>query len=253
MDLNLMGKSCLVTGGVQGLGRALCVNLAREGVRVAVNYRTNEAKAQDTVRELKDKYGVDSFAVAGDIRNEGSVSRMFAETIERLGGLDLLVNNSGICPTSLVKDMSLLEWEDVIATNLTGTFLTCREMVRYLLDNNKTGRIVNICSQAAFNGSVSGKTHYAASKGGMMTFTHSLAKEVSRYGIAVNALAPGMIYTDMTADKIDRDIEKYIREIPIGRIATLDEVAQAAVFLLSDAAGYMTGSLMDVSGGMIGR
>lgn len=253
MNLELKGKYCLVTGGAQGLGRAIASNLAKEGVHIAINYRSNEQKARELALELTQKYDINAFAVAGDIKKEEDVTRIFRETIDRFSTLDFLINNSGICPTSLVKDMSLDEWEDVIGTNLTGTFLTCREMVRYLLNQNKPGRIVNICSQAAINGSKSGKTHYSASKGGMLSFTHSLAKEVSRFGIAVNALAPGMIYTDMTADKIKKDIDKYKNEIPIGRIAELDEVAQAVVFLCSDAASYMTGSMLDVSGGMIGR
>jgi 3-oxoacyl-[acyl-carrier protein] reductase len=252
MDLNLKGKSCLVTGGAQGLGRALCLNLAREGVRIAVNYRSSAKRALETVREIQE-LGVDAFAVAGDISREEDVSRIFREAACHMGGIDLLVNNSGVCPTSFIKDMALAEWEDVIAVNLTGTFLTCREMVRHLLSENRTGRIVNICSQAAINGSANGKAHYSASKGGVLSFTLSLAKEASRYGIAVNALAPGMVYTGMIANKKEEELAQYEKDIPIGRIATQDEIARAAVFLLSDAAGYMTGSLLDVSGGMIGR
>lgn len=253
MDLNIKGKSCLVTGGARGLGRAICIGLAKENVNVAVNYRSNAEFAKQLAEELNSTYGVKAIALGGDVNSEEDISSMFSAAIGEFGGLDLLVNNSGICPSSLVVDMSLDEWQSVIGTNLTGTFLTCRQMVRYLLDEGKPGRIVNVCSQSAVNGSKSGKSHYAASKGGMLTFTNSLAKEVSRRGIAVNAISPGMIYTDMTAEKLNEQIEDYNESIPIGRISTVNEVADAVVFLCSDAARYMTGSNLDVSGGMIGR
>lgn len=252
MEFALKGKAALVTGGAQGLGRAICLTLAREGADIAVNFRRNEQKAKELSDEITEKYGVRVIPVKGDITRETDVIRIFEEVTNKFSRLDILVNNSGICPVSMVKDMSLEEWENVIRTNLTGTFLTCREMVNILIKQNRPGRIVNIASQSAFNGSKTGKSHYAASKGGVVTFTLSLAKEVAPYGINVNAVAPGMMYTEMTSETLDKNMERYNREIPIGRIAEVGEVAEAVAFLASDSASYITGTTLDVSGGMIG-
>lgn len=253
MDLKLKNKVALVTGGSYGLGKEICLNLASEGVLVAVNFRRYPERAEEVVSEIKEKYGLKALAVGGDVTKEDDVKRMFAEVIEEFSTIDILVNNSGICPVSMVKDMSLEEWESVMKTNLTGTFLPCREMVNILIDNNKPGKIVNIASQSAFNGSSTGKTHYAASKGGVVTFTHSLSKEVASHGINVNAVAPGMMYTDMTAETLDKNMDRYKKSIPLGRIAELDEVARVVSFLASDASSYITGSTIDVSGGITGR
>jgi len=253
MDLGLKGKVALVTGGSHGLGRAICLNLAAEGANVAVNYRKDPEKARALVDEIGKMYGTAAIAVRGDITAEADVKRIFREVIDRLSGIDILVNNSGVCPISLVKDMSLEEWEGVIKTNLTGVFLTSREMVNALIGMNKPGKIVNIASQAAFNGSKTGKSHYSASKGGVVSFTVSLAKEVAAYGINVNAVAPGMMYTEMTAATLDEKMDRYKKEIPLGRIAGLDEVARVVSFLSSDASSYITGATVDVSGGITGR
>ena len=253
MDLALKGRSALVTGGYRGLGRAICLCLASEGTNIAVNYRNNAENAALLASEIKDRYGVSAIPVQGDITCEEEVKRIFREVEEQLAGFDILVNNSGICPVSMVKDMTLEEWETVIRTNLTGTFLTCREMVNSLLKKGSPGSIVNIASQAAFNGSKTGKSHYSASKGGVVTFTLSLAKEVAHDGIRVNAIAPGMMYTEMTADTLDNCIERYKKDIPLGRFADVEEVARTVAFLSSEASSYITGTVVDVSGGMIGR
>lgn len=253
MELGLIGKSCLVTGGAQGLGRAICRGLAKEGVNVAINYRSNEIKAMELARELASEHGVKSVAIGGDVGSESDVANMFGIAVRELKGLDFLVNNAGICPTCYVVDMSLQIWNDVIGTNLTGMFIASRQMARYLIDKGKPGRIVNICSQTAMNGSSSGKSHYAASKGGMLSFTNSFAKEVAKHDIAVNAVSPGMMLTEMNSDKLESEIEDYNERIPIGRIATVNEVASGVVFLCSSASSYMTGSNLDISGGMIGR
>ncbi len=253
MDLELKEKVALVTGGSHGLGRDICLTLASEGAFLAVNYRKNPEKADQLVKEMVEKYKVRAFAVRGDITVEEDVKRIFRETLSEFKKIDVLVNNSGICPISMVKDMSLKEWEDVIRTNLTGTFLACREMVNILTGLKIPGRIVNIASQSAFNGSKTGKSHYAASKGGVVSFTVSLAKEVAAFGISVNAVAPGMMYTEMTAETLDKNKEKYNTEIPIGRIADTREVARAVAFLSSGVSSYITGATIDVSGGIIGR
>jgi 3-oxoacyl-[acyl-carrier protein] reductase len=252
MNLGLKNKVALVTGGYRGLGRAICLNLAAEGAKVAVNYRKNKEKADLLVSEMRDKLKAEAVAVYGDVTIEEDVKRIFKEVEGRFSRLDILVNNSGICPVSMVQNMELSEWESVIRTNLTGTFLTCREMVNFLIKRNMPGKIVNIASQSAFNGSASGKSHYSASKGGVVSFTGSLAKEVASYGINVNAVAPGMLYTEMTAETLDKNMDKYKEKIPIGRIAEVDEVARIVVFLASEASSYITGATIDASGGMIG-
>jgi len=253
MEYALKGKVALVTGGSHGLGRAICLTLAQEGATIAINFRRDPQKARALAVEITEKYGVQAITVKGDITKEDDVRCIFEEVKNTFSRLDILVNNSGICPVSMVKDMTLEEWDSVIRTNLTGTFLTCREMVNTLIKGNRPGKIVNIASQSAYNGSKTGKSHYSASKGGVVTFTLSLAKEVSSYGINVNAVAPGMMYTEMTSETLDKNIEKYNREIPIGRIADVDEVARVVAFLSSDTSSYITGATIDVSGGIIGR
>lgn len=253
MDFGLKDKVALVTGGSHGLGKAICLNLAQEGTDIAINYRKDPEKARLLAQEIKEKYGVKAICVKGDVASEEDVKQIFGEIIIQLGRIDILVNNSGICPISMVKDMSLSEWESVISTNMTGTFLTSREIINLLITQNKPGKIVNIASQSAFNGSKTGKSHYAASKGGVVSFTLSLAKEVAAYGINVNAVAPGMMYTEMTSETLDKNMDKYNKEIPMGRIAGVDEVARVVTFLASDVSSYITGATLDVSGGITGR
>lgn len=254
MDLGLKGKVAIVTGGYYGLGRAISLSLAKEGASIAINFRRDVDKAKTLAEDILNMYGVQANIIRGDVTSEADVINIF-NTVEKYYGrtADILINNAGICKVSRVKDMELSEWQDVLATNLTGTFLTCREMVRRLDFSKKGGRIVNIASQAAFNGSKNGKSHYSASKGGVVSFTLSLAKEVASMGINVNAVAPGMMYTEMTAETLDRNMEAYKRDIPLGRIADLEEVARIVTFLSSDAASYITGTTVDVSGGIIGR
>lgn len=253
MDLGLAGKVALVTGGSRGLGKSICLSLAAEGAWIALNYRRDETAALEAANEVVENFKTRAICVKGDVTRETDVMQLFAETIATFGHVDILVNNSGICPISLVKDMSLEEWENVIRTNLTGTFLTCREMVNHLLARKSPGKIINIASQSAFNGSKNGKSHYAASKGGVVSLTHSLALEVAASGISVNAVAPGMMYTEMTADLLNSQLKHYEDTIPIKRIATADEVAKVVTFLASDASGYIAGSTIDVSGGIVGR
>lgn len=250
---SLKGKAALVTGGGRGLGRAIAGALAAEGVHVAVGFYGNEEAADGACLELRDKYGVRAMAVQGDVSREDDVRRMFRQITEAFSGLDILVNNGGVCPVSMIENTEFSEWKRVIDTNLNGVFLTSREMVRHLIRNNNKGSIINIASQSAFNGSKHGKSHYAASKGGVVSFTISLAKEVAAYGIRVNAVCPGMLHTDMTRELLDAELERYKAQIPLGRIADLSEPANVVVFLASELASYMTGSVVDVSGGLMSR
>jgi 3-oxoacyl-[acyl-carrier protein] reductase len=258
MDLRLKGAVALVTGGSRGLGEAICLGLAAEGVKVAVNYRTDPKKAQAVVDRIKGARGSqggggEACTVPGDVARENEVREMFRLVRERFGPIDILVNNAGICPVSKVEEMSEEEWSTTIRTNLTGTFLASREMVRALKQAGRGGCIVSITSPAAFVGSSSGKSHYAASKAGIVAFTVSLARETGGHGIRVNAVAPGMMDTDMVKESLKRGREKYNAQIPLGRIGRTEEIADVVVFLASDRAGYMTGATVDVSGGLLMR
>jgi 3-oxoacyl-[acyl-carrier protein] reductase len=263
MDLNLRGKVALVTGASRGLGEAICMALAAEGAAVAVNYRSSPDRARAVVERITAARGPGgragggeppaAMAVPGDVSREADVREMFRLAGERLGGIDILVNNAGICPISLVEETSEEEWSEVIRSNLTGTFLASREMVRALKNAGRAGCIVSIVSPAAFIGSSSGKAHYAASKAGIVAFTVSLARETARRGIRVNAVAPGVMYTDMLAETLKTQEQKYNAQVPLGRIARPEEIADVVVFLCSDRAGYMTGATVDVSGGLLMR
>ncbi len=253
MDLHLREKVALVTGASHGLGKAIALEFAAEGARVVVNFRRDPARAEAVVREIQDKYGLEALPVQADVGSEAEVDEMFRHVIERFGRVDVLVNNAAICPTCPVKDMTAAQWMETLQVNLTGTFFASRAMVRHLLEAGRPGRIVNISSQAAFRGSTTGHAPYDASKGGMVSFTVALAREVAPYGICVNAVAPGMMFTEMTAKVLSENPEKYKARIPLGRIADTSEVAKVVVFLASDAASYMTGATVDVSGGMLMR
>jgi len=253
MNLNLEDKVAIVTGGSRGLGRAISLALAAEGAKVAVSYRRKSHQAADVVNRIQTEYGTDAFPVAGDVAAQPDVEQLFEQTERALGPVDLLVNNAGVWPTAYVKDMTEEEWNRTLAVNLTGPFLACRHAVRGWLGAGRTGAIVNITSQAAFHGSTSGHAHYAASKAGLVAFTVSLAREVAPNGIRVNAVAAGMMVTDMARDALDEGEERYIKRIPLGRIGDPGEVANVVAFLASDRASYMTGATVDVSGGMLMR
>jgi 3-oxoacyl-[acyl-carrier protein] reductase len=253
MDLNLKDKVAIVSGGSRSLGRAICLGLAAEGAKVVINYHRNEEKAADLAEAIKADYGADALAVPGDVSKAGDVEEIFKLTESRFGRFDILVNNAGIWPTAYVKDMDEYQWRRTLDVNLTGPFLMCREAVRRWLAAGRVGRIVNIASQAAFYGSTSGHADYAASKAGLVTFTVSLAREVAPHGIHVNAVAPGMMTTDMSREVLETDEQRYIERTPLGRIGDPAEIANVVVFLASDRASYMTGATVDVTGGMLMR
>jgi 3-oxoacyl-[acyl-carrier protein] reductase len=253
MDLNLKDKVAIVTGGSRGLGRAICLGLAAEGANVVVNCRRSRDKAEELVKQIETTCGTRALAAVCDVSKSKGVEEVFQLAETTFGAIDILINNAAIWPTSYVKDTTEDEWNRTMTINLTGPFLTCREAVRRWLAQGRPGRIVNVSSQAAFHGSTSGHAHYAASKAGLVTFTVSLAREVARQGIHVNAVAPGMMVTDMARDALAEDEQRYIDRTPLGRIADPAEVANVVVFLASDRASYMTGATVDVTGGMLMR
>lgn len=253
MDLHLSGKTAIVTGGSRGLGRAISLQLAEEGVRVAVNYAHRREVAQAVVDEIGQRFGQAAVAIRADVSKEADVERLFAETESQIGPVELLINNAGTWPTAYVREMAAGEFRETVDVNLVGPFLTCRAAVRRWVDDAIAGRIVNITSQAAFHGATSGHAHYAAAKAGLVTFSVSLAREVAEHGIAVNLIAPGLMDTDMAREAYQSDPARYLARIPLARVADPSEMANVAVFLCSDRASYMTGATVDVTGGMLMR
>jgi len=258
MDLKLKDKVAIVTGANSGLGKAIAFGLAAEGVKVAVNFLKNDEKGLDftddanaVVSEIKDRYGAEAFAVACDLAFEDQILAMYEQVTETLGDVDILVNNAAYLPKGPITCYTEAEWNYTFQVNMTGVFVATRELVRRLLDAKRPGKIVNISSQAAFRGSTSGHLPYDSSKGAMVSFTRALALEVSKDGININAIAPGMIKTEMVARLWEERKEKYLSRMPINRIALPSEIANVVVFLASDAASYITGATIDVSGGMM--
>lgn len=253
MDLNLKDKVALVTGGSRGIGTAICMALAAEGAKVVVNYNTNGEKAEDVVRQIKNKYDTDAISVGANVAKESDVVDMFAKIEKKFSRVDILINNAAVCPVVPVKDMSLETWQEAMDVNLNGTFLCSREFIKQLLAKEIKGRVVNIVSQAAFRGSVSGKSPYDASKGGVVSFTIALAREMAPHGVGVNAVAPGLVLTDMVAELVNKDPEKYLNRVPLHRVAEPQEIADVVLFMASERSSYMTGATVDVSGGMLMR
>ena len=254
MDLGIAGKTALVTGGSRGLGRAICIALAAEGASVGVDYRGDPAKAEETTREIERLGKGRAAKIKGDLSREADIIGMYDRAEAVFGSpVEILVNNAAICPHGRVDETSLELWDEIIKVNLTGTFLACREMVRRSAGRKGTGRIVNVASIAAFIGSTSGQAAYDASKGGIVSLGLSLARETSGMGITVNTLVPGLMMTDMAERKYRADMEKYLSRIPLGRFPELEEVAAAVVFLCSRQAAYITGSTLNVSGGLLMR
>lgn len=252
MELKLANKVAVVTGSSRGLGAAIAKALAAEGAKVVVNYVRNASAAEEVVADIRSKGG-QAISVRADVSRPEDVEELFRTATDRLGPIDILVNNASIWLTAKVIDMTLEDWQRTIDTNLTSTFLCSQWVVRQLVSRGAEGVILNVTSQAAFHGSTTGHAHYAAAKAGVVAFTVSLAREVAKYGIRVNAIAPGIVSTDMTREALAQRGDYYLSRIPLGRFAEPEDVADAAVFMCSNAARYITGATLDVSGGMLMR
>jgi len=242
----LDGRIALVTGASQGIGRACALELARAGATVALAAR-NEAKLAEAVAEIE-AAGGKAAAFALDIAGEESIKACARAVLDRFGKVEILVNNAGITRDGLMLRMKRADWDDVLNTNLTGTFLLTQALLSAML-KNRWGRIVNISSVVGRTGQA-GQVNYAASKAGLIGFTRAMAREVASRGVTVNAVAPGYIETPMTAVLDEKQRTAMLAGIPLGRPGTDLEIAQAVAFLASDAAAYITGHVLDVNGGM---
>ena len=247
-DLN--GKVALVTGASSGIGRAAAKALAANGARVAINFHRNKVGAEATRKEIV-ATGGSAIAAQADVMQVHDVESLVERTVTELGPIDILVNNAG----SLVERLRILElteerWDEVIDLNLKSAFLCCRAVAASMMER-KTGAIVNVSSIAGRTGGALGSIHYSTAKGGLITFTKGLAKELAPFGVRVNAVSPGVIDTRFHEEFSSPEMMKgYVAAIPQGRVGTPEEVAEVICFLASDAASYLAGETIEINGGM---
>ena len=244
---SMSGKTAVVTGGSRGIGRAICLELARRGANVVFSYAGNTAAAAKTLEELK-ALGVEARAIQGNVADPAAAKTLIDTAVKELGGIHILVNNAGITRDGLAMAMKEEDFDAVIETNLKGAFLCMKAAIRPMM-KARYGRIVNMSSVVALRGNP-GQVNYCASKAGLIGMTKSLAKEMGARGITVNAVAPGYISTDMTAALPDAARQAMLSTIPVGRAGSPEDVAAAVAFLASEEAGYITGQVLSVDGGM---
>ncbi len=241
------GRVALVTGGSRGIGRAVCLALAARGTAVAVNYVHREEAAAEVVRRIEEAGGR-ARAFGGDVSDPAQADGLVREVLQAFGRLDILVNNAGITRDMLILRMKDDDWDAVMNTNLKGAFHCIRAAARPMM-KQRYGRIVNITSVAGVMGNP-GQANYSAAKAGLIGLTKTAAREFASRGITVNAVAPGLIETDMTAAMTEEAVQALHDQIPLGRLGRPEEVAEAVTFLSSEAAGYITGHVLHVDGGM---
>ena len=245
--MSLTGKTALVTGGSRGIGRAVCLELARQGGRAAVNYAGNQAAADETVAACQ-ALGAEAFALQADVADAAACDAMVKEVVARFGRLDILVNNAGVTRDGLMLMMKDADWDAVLDTNLKGAFHCIRAAYKPMM-KQRGGRIVNVSSIVGLRGNA-GQANYAASKGGLIALTKSVAKELAGRNVTANAVAPGFITTDMTGALPEKAKEAMLASIPLGRLGAAEDVAHAVAFFAGDEAGYITGQVLCVDGGM---
>ena len=243
---DLTDKVALVTGGSRGIGRAIALALAGQGAQVAVNYVTNRDAADEVVQQIGEGRAV---AIQGDVADAGDAKRLVKETIEAFGSLQILVNNAGLTQDNLMLRMSEEAWDRVMAVDLRGAYLTTKVALRPMI-RQRWGRIVNIASVAGLVGNA-GQANYAAAKAGLIGLTKSVAKEVASRNITANAIAPGLVETEMTAGLTEEQQQAVLQMTPLGRAATPEEIAPAVAFLASEEAGYITGAVLTIDGGLV--
>jgi 3-oxoacyl-[acyl-carrier protein] reductase len=244
--LSLAGRAALVTGGSRGIGRAVCVLFGRLGARVAIGYQRDDAAAAEAVRET----GGDAFALRADLAREDEARRLVDESVRRLGALDVVVVNHGIWKHAPIDTMTGAQWAETQQVNLAGAWAVCQQAARHMIPR-RSGALVLVASTAGQRGEAE-YAHYAASKGGMLALTKSLAAELAPHGIRVNCVAPGWVVTDMTREALNAPgAAASLARIPLGRAGTPEEIAGPVAFLASDLASYMYGEILCVNGGAV--
>lgn len=247
---DLSGKVAIVTGAASGIGYATALTLADCGAAVAINYHKNEGGAESLRKEIEANGGK-AIVVQADVTRSADVKALVQRTIEELGPVDVLVNNAG----SLIERLRILDlteerWDEVIDLNLKSAFLCCKAVAPSMMER-KSGAIINLSSIAARNGGALGSLHYATAKGGLITFTKGLAKELAPFGVRVNAVSPGVIDTPYHEQFSSAEMMKgYVNAIPLGRIGRSEEVAKVIAFLASEASSYLAGETIEINGGM---
>lgn len=238
----------IVTGGSRGIGRAISLELANTGRRVAIVYKSNKEKALETLKEIE-SLGGDGDIFQADVTKWTDVEEVVKGVLTKWGRIDILINNAGITRDKLLIKMDEEDWDEVLDTDLKGAFICTRLIARHMI-KNKDGRIVNIASVIGEIGNI-GQSNYSAAKAGLIGFTKACARELSRWNITVNAVAPGYIDTEMTR-VLDEDVKKeYLSRIPLGRFGKAEEVAKLVLFLVSEDASYITGQVINIDGGLV--
>jgi 3-oxoacyl-[acyl-carrier protein] reductase len=237
----------LVTGSSRGIGRAIAIELAKSGIDLVVNDSKNPHEGLEVVNEIT-KIGQRAIYIQADVSDPDQVEKMVEEIISEFGKIDILVNNAGIIVDKLLRDMTIEEWNKVIAVNLTGVFNCTKSAIKYM-QKQKSGNIINISSVSGQIGNI-GQANYSASKAGVISFTKTVAKEYAKDGIIVNAVAPGFIRTKMIENIPEKVMLKILKQIPLGRLGEPEEVAKLVRFLASDDAKYITGQIISINGGV---